>query len=180
MTSPDGGEFWAVASQHAITWTASDNAAVSTVDLAYSTDGGATFPNTIATGLARSGTYTWTIPAIASTQVRVRATAHDTHGNSASDASTITERGGALPHRRRAGGRCLGGRGRSVTARSITHTITASAGANGSITPSGAVGVDNGGSQSFTITPAAHYHIADVLVDGVSVGTPTLHDERGR
>ena len=52
----------------------------------------------------------------------------------------------------------------------ITHTITASAGANGSITPSGAVGVSHGADQSFTITPDTNYHIADVLVDGSSVG----------
>jgi hypothetical protein len=51
-----------------------------------------------------------------------------------------------------------------------TYTITASAGANGSISPSGAVGVNCGDDQSFTITPASGYHIADVLVDSVSVG----------
>jgi hypothetical protein len=48
--------------------------------------------------------------------------------------------------------------------------ITASAGANGTIDPSGDVAVNYGGSQTFNITPNAHYHIADVLVDGVSVG----------
>src|SRR5204863_272026 len=52
-----------------------------------------------------------------------------------------------------------------------TYTITASAGANGSIAPNGAVSVNAGDDQSFTITAAADYHIADVLVDGVSVGT---------
>ncbi|MFN8586384.1 MAG: FlgD immunoglobulin-like domain containing protein [Candidatus Eisenbacteria bacterium] len=56
-----------------------------------------------------------------------------------------------------------------------THTIVASAGANGSITPSGSVTVNDGDDQAFTITPAAHYHVADVLVDGVSVGTPTSY-----
>src|SRR6185295_13475267 len=50
------------------------------------------------------------------------------------------------------------------------YTITASAGPGGSIAPSGAVTVSCGSDQSFTITPAACYHIADVLVDGVSVG----------
>ncbi len=50
------------------------------------------------------------------------------------------------------------------------YTIAASAGANGAISPSGAVSVNYGADQSFTITPAAHYHIADVLADGVSVG----------
>ena len=56
-----------------------------------------------------------------------------------------------------------------------TVTITASAGANGSITPSGAVGVSFGGSQAFTMMPAAGYHVLDVLVDGVSVGAVTSY-----
>jgi hypothetical protein len=51
-----------------------------------------------------------------------------------------------------------------------TYTITATAGAGGSISPSGDVTVNNGDSQTFTITPDAGYHIADVLVDSVSVG----------
>jgi uncharacterized repeat protein (TIGR02543 family) len=49
-------------------------------------------------------------------------------------------------------------------------TITASAGTHGSISPSGAVSVNNGASQAFTITPDATYHVAGVLVDGSSVG----------
>src|SRR5205814_2784536 len=56
-----------------------------------------------------------------------------------------------------------------------THTVTASAGANGAISPSGAISVNDGNSQSFTITPDAHYHVADVLVDGVSVGAVTSY-----
>src|SRR5204863_307873 len=51
-----------------------------------------------------------------------------------------------------------------------TYSITASAGANGSIAPSGAVSVNAGADEAFTITPDADYHVADVLVDGVSVG----------
>jgi nucleoid-associated protein YgaU len=50
-----------------------------------------------------------------------------------------------------------------------THTITASAGANGSITPSGSVLVNNGADQSFTITPSFGYHIDTVTADGSSV-----------
>ncbi len=49
-------------------------------------------------------------------------------------------------------------------------TITATAGANGSISPSGEVSVEAGGSQTFTITPNEGYEIADVLVDSESVG----------
>ena len=56
-----------------------------------------------------------------------------------------------------------------------THTITASAGANGTISPSGTVSVNYGASQTFTITPAANYHVADVLVDGASVGAVTSY-----
>ena len=56
-----------------------------------------------------------------------------------------------------------------------THTITASAGSNGSISPSGSVVVNDGDDQSFTITPAANYHVADVLVDGGSVGAVTSY-----
>src|SRR5207247_1982956 len=58
---------------------------------------------------------------------------------------------------------------------SATHTITASAGANGSIGPSGAVTVNHGANQTFTITPAANYHVADVFVDGSSVGAVTTY-----
>lgn len=51
-----------------------------------------------------------------------------------------------------------------------TYTITASAGQGGSITPSGAVSVAKGGSQTFTIKPSDNYEIEDVKVDGQSVG----------
>ena len=53
-----------------------------------------------------------------------------------------------------------------------TYTITASAGANGSISPSGGINVNHGASQTFTITPSTGYRIASVTVDGVSQGTP--------
>src|SRR5439155_7436136 len=45
------------------------------------------------------------------------------------------------------------------------YTITASASANGSIAPNGAVSVNAGANQSFTITTDTDYHIVDVLVD---------------
>lgn len=51
----------------------------------------------------------------------------------------------------------------------IIHTITASTGANGSISPSGSVSVNNGSDQVFTITPNSGYHIDTVTVDGGSV-----------
>ena len=51
-----------------------------------------------------------------------------------------------------------------------TYTITATAGAGGSINPAGNVNVTHGSNQSFTITPDTGYDIEDVKVDGVSVG----------
>ena len=51
-----------------------------------------------------------------------------------------------------------------------TYTINATAGTGGSISPSGAVTVNEGNSQTFTITPASGYAISDVKVDGRSVG----------
>jgi hypothetical protein len=52
----------------------------------------------------------------------------------------------------------------------LTYTITATVGTNGSITPAGAVVVMPGADQAFAITPDEGYHVADVLVDGTSVG----------
>jgi hypothetical protein len=52
----------------------------------------------------------------------------------------------------------------------VLHTINATAGNQGSITPEGAVNVPEGGSQSFTITPDDGLFVSDVLVDGLSVG----------
>ena len=50
------------------------------------------------------------------------------------------------------------------------YTISASAGTGGSITPAGTSSILSGGSKSFTITPNAGSVIADVTVDGVSIG----------
>ena len=50
------------------------------------------------------------------------------------------------------------------------HTIKATAGTNGSISPSGWTSVRDGRDQTFTITPDKGYAVANVLVDGKSVG----------
>ena len=55
------------------------------------------------------------------------------------------------------------------------YTITATAGANGSITPSGAVGVAAGGSQTFTISPSSGYVIDTLKVDGLEVTATTSY-----
>lgn len=50
------------------------------------------------------------------------------------------------------------------------YTITASAGTGGTITPSGSCSIREWLDKTFTITPDSGYEIADVLVDGKSVG----------
>lgn len=58
------------------------------------------------------------------------------------------------------------------------HTIRASAGTNGTISPVGWTSVGEGGEQTFTITPDAGYAVAKVLVDGRSVGAVTSYTFR--
>jgi len=50
-------------------------------------------------------------------------------------------------------------------------TIVVSVGLGGSITPSSRVSIGYGLSKMFAITPRRGYSIADVQVDGVSVGS---------
>jgi len=50
------------------------------------------------------------------------------------------------------------------------YKIAASSGENGKIDPEGTIKVKRGDDQAFTIKPDAHYSIADVKVDGESIG----------
>ena len=57
-----------------------------------------------------------------------------------------------------------------------TYTITATAGANGTHHAlRGRRPSTTAADQTFTITPDTGYHVADVLVDGVSVGAVTSY-----
>jgi len=86
VTSPNGGENWTVGTSQTITWTASDDVGVTSIDIYYSTNGGATY-HTIATGEANDGAYTWTVPNTPSTTCRVKVVAHDAAGNTGEDVS---------------------------------------------------------------------------------------------
>ena len=55
------------------------------------------------------------------------------------------------------------------------YTITATAGANGTISPNGAVRVTAGGSQTFTISPSSGYVIDSLKVDGLEVTAATSY-----
>ncbi len=54
----------------------------------------------------------------------------------------------------------------NVTFAEIIHTITASTGANGSISPSGTVNVSDNANQGFAVTPDEGYEVDAVTVDG--------------
>jgi hypothetical protein len=63
----------------------------------------------------------------------------------------------------------------SATFEIDTFEIVPTAAANGAISPATTQTVDYGSDATFTITPDVGYHVADVLVDGVSVGEPTSY-----
>ncbi len=64
---------------------------------------------------------------------------------------------------------------RTVNVVPLTHVLSPSAGAHGAISPTTDTIVNDGASQIFDFYPDAHYHIADVLVDGTSVGATTTY-----
>jgi subtilisin family serine protease len=89
VTAPNGGEVWQVGGAEQIIWTASDNVAVTAVDLYYSNDNGANY-TPIAAGEANDGTYDWLIPNAPTSQARVRVVAHDAAANTGEDVSDTT------------------------------------------------------------------------------------------
>ena len=145
LTSPNGGEDWKAGSAHAITWTASDNAGGVLVDLALSSDGGTTYPTVIATSVANTGSYSWSVSVPEGATYRVRATARDGANLTAADASNA-----------------------NFTV-SKWH-ITATAGSGGTVSPSGDAAVTQGAAQLYTMGAFSGFQVADVLVDGGSVG----------
>ncbi|MBC7226325.1 MAG: hypothetical protein H5T61_03740 [Thermoflexales bacterium] len=87
LTAPNGDEVLRGGSVFTITWTATDaHFGAMPIGLAYSLDGGATYTE-IVTATANDGQYAWTVPEVETTTVRVRVTATDRVGHSASDAS---------------------------------------------------------------------------------------------
>ena len=111
----------------------------------YTTDGTAPTASSPIYSTALSLTSTTTVKAIA-----VKAGMN----NSATATATFTKYSGG------------GGGGWYYT----YYTIKATAGTNGSISPSGWTSVRDGSDQTFTFTPDKGYTVAKVLVDGKSVG----------
>jgi hypothetical protein len=68
-------------------WNATDDIGVTSIDILLSSDGGATYPHTIATGEANDGVFNWLVDVAATTQARVKVIAHDAGANSGEDES---------------------------------------------------------------------------------------------
>jgi len=87
VVRPNGGELFAAGAQDTIRWVAADSAGVDSVSIYYSTDGGTTFPHTIATGQPNDSIYVWTVPGTPSESCLVRIVAYDPSLNIGQDTS---------------------------------------------------------------------------------------------
>lgn len=63
----------------------------------------------------------------------------------------------------------------SGAANTTTYTITVTQSANGTISPASGANISQGSDLAFTITPDSGFRIADVLVDGASVGAASSY-----
>lgn len=80
LTHPNGGEEFEGGATPNIQWTASDNAAVTSVDILRSWDSGATYPDVVATGEVNDGSFEWTVPDSFNATSRIRVVARDAAG----------------------------------------------------------------------------------------------------
>lgn len=87
VTYPNGGEVLEHGTVHDIEWIAADNARVVSVTILLSTDGGLTFPDTIATDEPNDSSYTWIVPDVDTKTARVRVVAIDGAFNEGADQS---------------------------------------------------------------------------------------------
>jgi hypothetical protein len=87
VTAPNGGESLPVSIPVEIHWTATDDGGIRDVDILLSRDGGATWPEILASALPNDGTFTWTPAPPATEAALVQVRAHDLACNTGSDVS---------------------------------------------------------------------------------------------
>jgi C1A family cysteine protease len=101
LSYPNGGEELEWGEECEITWSASDNVGVTSIDILRSWDGGATFPETIAASEANDGSFMWTVPDSSNGSSKIRVIARDAAGLAwydDSDSTFATDQGtGATP-----------------------------------------------------------------------------------
>jgi hypothetical protein len=86
VIEPNGGESLPGGEPFNIEWTATDNVGVTGTTILLSTNGGATYPTTIASG-ALTSPYTWDVPDTDEGACRIRVVCVDAASNEGSDAS---------------------------------------------------------------------------------------------
>ena len=92
ITSPNGGENWAAGSTKTLTWQTGTFSPPAFVNLYYSTDGGSNW-TTIATNIANTGSYSWTVPMASTPNARIKVASTSGSPYDISDASfTISYR----------------------------------------------------------------------------------------
>ncbi len=87
VITPNGGETLVYGTQYEIKWNASDNVGVTSITLLLSTDGGAAYPDTIASGEPNDGSFLWTVPDRDSKTAKVKVEAFDAAHNKGADVS---------------------------------------------------------------------------------------------
>jgi hypothetical protein len=87
VISRNGGESDPIGGTANLTWNATDNAGVTTVDLLLSRSGVGGPYSPIATGIGNSGTYAWTVTGPATDHAILKVVAHDAEANAGSDVS---------------------------------------------------------------------------------------------
>jgi C1A family cysteine protease len=90
LTAPNGGEEFYFTGEEEITWNASDNHEISTVDILLSCSGNSSFPDTIASGEPNDGSFTWSVPDSSSADCYIRIIARDTAGLAQYDDSDLS------------------------------------------------------------------------------------------
>ncbi|MBI5168567.1 MAG: hypothetical protein HZA61_03670 [Candidatus Eisenbacteria bacterium] len=150
LLAPVGGERWPLGATRRIAWSASDDRGIESVTLAYSRDGGLSFPHTIAAAIPDSGHFDWTLPDTGAAGLRVRVTVRDAFGNVAADSSQAAF---AVPSWR----------------------ILASATGPGRIAPSGAVKVADGDAPEFAMVADSNSYLARLRVNDVTVAPTTRY-----
>jgi hypothetical protein len=87
VKAPNGGESLTPGNSFTIRWLSDDDVSVSNVDIVLSTDGGATWPTTIAAAASDTGSFSWTVPNITTNRAKIRVVARDGLGNTGFDSS---------------------------------------------------------------------------------------------
>lgn len=179
LNNLNGGELLKGGSTVSVTWTATDaNFGANPIKLDYTINNGSSWTS-IATSQANSGTYSWVLPSIENSNVKVRITATDSAGNVATATSTspftIDSTTPNLTLTSLSGGQVIAGNGaiRTITWSASDNNFSSApitieySSNSGGAWASIASGIANTGSYNWTVNVAdgANYRIRIKAVD---------------